>query len=153
MATVHVITRNGEVMGGWASKKDADGLAACDPSLKVTEIAVDGVLYWLTLPAAQRLAPRGTITQDDVPEIRREIRRRGIPELFADIVGQQGRENLKAARRRNSRPKLKALPGCGGGGQPEPDRAPVHSLPTIAGQASKRARRRGLVGSMPPGPA
>jgi hypothetical protein len=160
MPTVHVITRAGEVMGGWASKKEAYDLASCDPSLKVSEIDVQGVLYWMSLPAAQRLAPKGAITEADSQQIRRDITGSDIPQMLADIVGAIGRKNLEGIRRSYRRPRLKALPGGGGGGRDEREPAPVRvrapgNVSSLRQHAARSAGRRGRPAEsyLPQGPA
>lgn len=153
MASVFIITDGPNVMGGCVSRADADHYASLHPSLKVSEVVVDGVLYWFTLPAAKRLAPRGTISADDAREIRQEIARSDVSVIFADIVGQIGRRRRQTdVRRRIAKPKLRALPGGGGGGMPE---SPVRvrtpdSVPSLREYAARSPRR---IGHLPPGPA
>jgi len=159
MASVFVITNGSEVMGGSVSKADALGYAKLDPRLKVSEVVISDVLYWMTLPAAKRLAPRGTITEDDAREIRLEISRSDVPMIFAEIVGQIGRKRREGVLRRQRRPRLRAVAGSADG-PAERVAAPVRvrqpgNVRSLREHAARSPRHRGRPSGpvLPPGTA
>ena len=159
MASVYVITNGSEVMGGSASKAEALGYLKLDPRLKVSEVVLPDVLYWMTLPAAKRLAPRGTISEDDAREIRAELSRSDVPMIFAEVVGQIGRKKRENLLRRPRRPRLRAIPASTDG-PAERTPAPVRvrqpgNVSRLRDHTPRASRRRGSPagGDLPPRPA
>jgi hypothetical protein len=159
MASVYVITNGSEVMGGSVSRSAALGYAKLDPGLKVSEVVIPDVLYWMTLPAAKRLAPRGTITEDDAREIRAELSRSDVPMIFAEVVGQIGMRKRESVLRRQRRPRLRAI-ASSADGPAEFEAAPARvrqpgNVSSLREHAARSPRRRGRLSgrNLPPGPA
>lgn len=158
MPSIFVITNGPEVMGACVSKADAKRYADLNPGLNVSEVVVGGIIYWFTLPAAKRLAPPGTITEDDERDLRQAVTHSDAPVIFARIASEVGGQNRERVRRRGSRPRLKVLAGDDRPAERTP--APVRVRPPGNVRSlrdhiarSPRNRRGTPRGYMPPGSA